>query len=48
MLLGVVEEKVYYRRVGEHSQRQRHLLRVQSGQDQTELGHVRKGEDKVQ
>ena len=25
MLLGMVEEKVYYRYVGEHSQRQKHL-----------------------
>ena len=39
----MVEEKVYYRYVGEHSQRQRQHERVQYGDDQTELVHVVKG-----
>lgn len=44
LLLGMVEEKFYHRHVGEHSPRQEHLGRVQSGHNGAKLGRVGSGE----
>ena len=43
LFLGLVEKKVYCKYVGEHSPWQGDPKRVQSAQDQTDLGHVERG-----
>ena len=43
--MSVVEEKVYYRYKGKHSQGQRHP-RVQSGHDHEPCGEKKRGEER--